>query len=102
MKDPGTDALAASASNRGLELMRSRIRTPGKRRFGKVGLVNSAGEPVFGMDAKGPNAKVTDVEAYLRKLVSQEWSESLGKPKRRRSKSGQATARGKGAAAGAP
>jgi hypothetical protein len=37
--------------------VRSRVRTPGKRRFGKVGLTDASGKPVLGMDAKGPTAK---------------------------------------------
>ncbi len=72
------DALAESARNRGLKLVRSRVRTPGKRRFGKVGLTDAAGKPVFGMDDKGPSAKPEDVEDYLRTIGAKDWGESLG------------------------
>lgn len=74
------DALAVSARNRGLKLVRSRIRTPGKRRFGKVGLNDSAGKPVFGMDDKGPTAKPEQVEDYLRNLGASDWGASLDQP----------------------
>jgi GNAT superfamily N-acetyltransferase len=72
------DTLAESARNRGLKLIRSRIRTPGKRRFGKVGLTDAKGKLVFGMDDEGPTAKPEEVEAYLRDLGSNDWSASLG------------------------
>jgi GNAT superfamily N-acetyltransferase len=72
------DALAESARNRGLKLVRSRIRSPTKRRFGKVGLADTKGKPVFGMDDKGPIAKPEEVEEYLRDLGSSDWSASLG------------------------
>jgi N-acetylglutamate synthase-like GNAT family acetyltransferase len=71
------DELAESARNRGLKLVRSRVRTPGKRRFGKVGLIDARGKPVFGMDAKGPTAKPEDVENYLRNLGAKDWGASL-------------------------
>ena len=67
MSDPRIDELAESARNRGLKLVRSRVRTPGKRRFGKVGLTDARGKPVFGMDAKGPIGKPEDVEELPRK-----------------------------------
>lgn len=78
--------LAESAGNRGLKLVRSRVRTPTKRRFGKVGLTDKAGKPLFGMDAKGPIAKPEEVEEYLRKLDAKDWGASLdvAAPQRKR------------------
>lgn len=77
MSDERLDALAQSARNRGLKLVRSRVRTPGKRRFGKVGLTDPKGRAVFGMDDKGPVAKPEDVEDYLRNLGAKDWGASL-------------------------
>jgi len=71
------ETLAETARNRGLKLVRSRVRTPGKRRFGKVGLTDKSGKPVFGMDASGPTAKPEEVEHYLRNLGAQDWGASL-------------------------
>lgn len=78
MSDERLDELAESARNRGLKLVRSRVRTPGKRRFGKVGLTDKAGKAVFGMDEKGPAAKPEEVEQYLRNLGAKDWGASLG------------------------
>jgi len=80
------DQLAESARNRGLKLIRSRVRTPAKRRFGKVGLADAKGKPVFGMDAKGPTAKPEQVEDYLRNLDAKDWGASLdvAAPQRKR------------------
>jgi GNAT superfamily N-acetyltransferase len=77
VSDERLDELAESARNRGLKLVRSRVRTPGKRRFGKVGLTDAAGKPIFGMDAKGPVGKPEDVEDYLRNLGAKDWGASL-------------------------
>jgi len=77
MSDERIDALAETARNRGLKLVRSRVRTPNKRRFGKVGLTDKSGKPVFGMDEKGPIGKPEDVEDYLRNLGARDWGASL-------------------------
>jgi GNAT superfamily N-acetyltransferase len=77
VSDPRLDALAETARNRGLKLIRSRVRTPSRRRFGKVGLTDAAGKPVLGIDAKGPTATPEQVEDYLRNLGAQDWGASL-------------------------
>ena len=77
MSDEQLDALAEMARNRGLKLIRSRVRTPGKRRFGKVGLTDKAGKAVFGMDDQGPTAQPEEVEGYLRTLGAKDWGASL-------------------------
>lgn len=77
MSGPPPDELAETARNRGLKLVRSRVRTPGKRRFGKVGLTDTSGRPVFGMDDGGPIGKPEDVEDYLRNLGAKDWGASL-------------------------
>jgi GNAT superfamily N-acetyltransferase len=77
VSDPRLDALAETARNRGLKLIRSRVRTPGKRRFGKVGLTDARGKPVFGMDAKGPTGTPEEAEHFLRNLGAKDWGASL-------------------------
>ena len=95
MSDESLDELAQSARNRGLKLVRSRVRTPGKRRFGKVGLTDPKGNAVFGMDDKGPTAKPEEVESYLRNLGAKDWGASLGvavMPRKRKAKPARAAA----------
>jgi GNAT superfamily N-acetyltransferase len=77
MSDPRIDQLAESARNRGLKLVRSRVRSPNKRRFGKVGLTDAKGKAIFGMDDKGPVGKPEDVEDFLRNLGAKDWGASL-------------------------
>lgn len=93
MSTADLDALAESARNRGLKLVRSRVRTPGKGDFGKVGLTDLAGKPVFGMDGKAVTATPNEAEAYLRTLGASDWTGSLGlseMPKKRGSKAARA------------
>jgi len=77
LSDERLDELAEAARNRGLKLVRSRVRTETKRRFGRVGLTDRQGKAVFGMDAKGPAAKPEEVEDYLRNLGAKDWGASL-------------------------
>jgi GNAT superfamily N-acetyltransferase len=89
VSDPDLEALAEIARNRGLKLIRSRVRTPGKRRFGKVGLADVVGKPVLGMDPKGPTGTPKEVEEYLRSLDSKDWDASLdvaGTPRKHKRK----------------
>ena len=77
MSDERLDMLSEMARNRGLKLVRSRVRSPGKRRFGRAGLTDSKGKSVFGMDDKGPVGKPEDIENYLRNLGASDWGASL-------------------------
>src|SRR3954449_9492345 len=89
MSDERINALAETARNRGLKLVRSRVRTPNKRRFGKVGLTDASGKPVFGMDAKGPMGSPDDAEHFLRNLGAKDWGASLDvavMPRKRKAK----------------
>jgi ribosomal protein S18 acetylase RimI-like enzyme len=74
------DALAESARNRGLKLLRSRVRTPGKGDYGKVGLLNASGQPLFGVEGKSLTATPAEVQAYLRRLEVADWGASLDAP----------------------
>ncbi len=77
MSDARIDELAETARHRGLRLVRSRVRTPGKRRFGKVGLTDASGKPILGIDSKGPSASPDEIEDYLRNLGARDWGASL-------------------------
>ena len=76
------DELAKMARNRGLKLVRSRVRTPTKRRFGKLGLEDAKGAALLGIDDKGPKAKSDEIEKYLRSLDETAWGASLGRRKK--------------------
>lgn len=78
--------IAAAARNRGLRLVRSRVRTPGKAGFGKVGLVDKSLKPLFGIEDGQPAASLDDVATYLRGLEAKDWGESLGGGDRPRKK----------------
>lgn len=78
-----TDQLREMAVNRGLRLVASRRRKPGGD-FGKYGLRDPGGTPVFGMDGKTLTASAGEVEAYLRDATRATWGKSAGSVKARR------------------
>ncbi|WP_205479301.1 GNAT family N-acetyltransferase [Sphingomonas arenae] len=71
------EALKEMAANRGLKLRRSRIRNPEKRGFNRFGLVNAAGEAVFGFRRDKPAADLQEIADYLRGAEVQDWRASL-------------------------
>lgn len=72
------DRLAEMARNRGLKLLRSRVRTPGKPGFGCYGLTDQDGEPVFGIRGKRAlRASRQEIEDYLRGAETGDWKKSL-------------------------
>ena len=80
MSDARLDALSETARNRGLKLVRSRVRTPGKGDYGKVGLTDAKGAPVFGFKGKALAATPEEAEDYLRNLGASDWGASLDVP----------------------
>ena len=80
MSDARLDALSETARNRGLKLVRSRVRTPGKGDYGKVGLTDAKGAPVFGFKGKALAATPAEAEDYLRNLGASDWGASLDVP----------------------
>ena len=68
------------AANRGCKLVKSRVRTPGKRGYGKFGLTDAkSGKAVFGLARDKPKASAEEIEAFLRGGASADWRRSLGK-----------------------
>lgn len=83
------DRLADMARNRGLKLLRSRVRTKGKPGFGCYGLADQNDAPVFGVRGKRAlRASAEEIEEYLRGAETGDWKQSLravggrDKPKR--------------------
>src|SRR4051812_22792661 len=90
MADDRADGLREAAANRGLKLVKSRVRIPGKGDYGRYGLTDSAGAKLLGFGAKGLTATAEEIEDYLHKGVAAEWRSSLkaagAKPPPRRKK----------------
>jgi len=76
------DQLREMAAHRGLKLTKSRHRKPGGD-FGRYGLKDAKGAPVFGFEGDALSASVEDIKAYLRDATSSAWSQSAGSAKPR-------------------
>jgi ribosomal protein S18 acetylase RimI-like enzyme len=91
MGDSGRDErLRDAAANRGLKLVRSRVRTPGKGDYGRFGLTDAGGAKLLGFGRSGLTATAEEIEDYLHKGALTDWKTSLraagAKPKPRRKK----------------
>jgi ribosomal protein S18 acetylase RimI-like enzyme len=70
-------ALGEMAANRGLKLVKSRVRTPGKGDYGRFGLTDGAGAKLLGFGRSGLTATAEEIEAYLQKGAAADWKTSL-------------------------
>lgn len=82
MPNETTEKLREMAAHRGLKLVSSRRRKPGGD-FGKYGLQDAKGAPVFGVEKGGLTAGAAEIEDYLRGAASNAWSKSAGSMKPR-------------------
>ena len=71
------DRLREAAANRGLKLVKSRRRTPGRGDYGRYGLTDAAGTKLLGFGKSGLTATAADIEAFLHKGVAADWQSSL-------------------------
>jgi hypothetical protein len=65
------------AANRGLKLVASRVRTPGKGDYGRYGLTDATGAKLLGFGRSGLTATAEEIEAYLHKGAATDWKTSL-------------------------
>ena len=73
------DVLREMARNRGCTLVKSRVRTPGRKDYGHFGLKDAkTGKPVFGIGKSGLTATREDIETFLRGGAAAEWKSSVG------------------------
>jgi ribosomal protein S18 acetylase RimI-like enzyme len=78
MADAGRDErLREAAANRGLRLVKSRVRTPGKGDYGRFGLTDAAGAKLLGFGKAGLTATPEEIEEFLHKGVAADWKSSL-------------------------
>lgn len=71
------DRLAEMARNRGLKLLRSRVRTEGRPGFGCYGLADAKGRAVFGGGKRPLRGSAKEVEEFLRGAEIGDWKHSL-------------------------
>jgi N-acetylglutamate synthase-like GNAT family acetyltransferase len=68
--------LREMAEHRGFKLVRSRKRKAGIGDYGKFGLTQADGKPLFGIGEAGLTASAKDIEAYLRQGSVSTWKAS--------------------------
>lgn len=71
------DGLREAAANRGLKLVKSRVRTPGKGDYGRYGLTDAGGARLLGFGKSGLTATAEEIEDYLHKGALSDWKTSL-------------------------
>jgi ribosomal protein S18 acetylase RimI-like enzyme len=78
MSDTGRDErLREAAANRGLKLVKSRLRTPGKGDYGRYGLTDAGGKKLLGFGKSGLTATADEIEDYLHRGTLSDWKTSL-------------------------
>ena len=78
MGEPGRDdRLREAAFNRGLKLVKSRVRTPGKGDYGRYGLTDAGGARLLGFGKSGLTASAEEIEDYLHKGALADWKTSI-------------------------
>jgi hypothetical protein len=66
------------AANRGFRLVKSRIRTPGRKDYGRFGLRDAqTGKEAFGFSRHRLKASAQEIEEHLRGLAELGWKASL-------------------------
>lgn len=71
------EQLREMARNRGFRLARSQVRTPGRKDYGKFGLISaSSGEQCFGFGKSGFTASANEIEEFLRGQSASRWRQS--------------------------
>ena len=73
----GDSGLREMAANRGLKLVKSRRRTPGKGDYGRYGLTDAKGAKLLGFGKSDLTATAAEIEAYLHQGATADWKSSL-------------------------
>lgn len=74
----GDESLREMARNRGCTLVKSRVRTPGRKDYGRFGLKDAAtGKALFGFGKRGLTATPEDIETFLRGGAAASWKGSI-------------------------
>ena len=72
------ESLREMARNRGCTLIKSRVRTPGRKDYGRFGLKDTAtGKALLGFGKRGLTASPEDIETFLRGGAAASWKGSV-------------------------